>query len=182
MEMGKMEIGKRKSVETDNRKWFAAMTSFGQEVVIRDRLVSKGIDCFIPTEQRRNYRGQVREHAVISNLVFIHASQQDACLLRTRDCLPVKYLFDYARHAMLAVPDKQMEDFRRVFEAGISEGGLVDKALALGEKVRVTRGALKGVEGNVLEFQGKLYVVVGIYGCVWARARVPRAYLEKVGK
>ena len=164
----------------ETQYWFAARTSYGQEVGVRDRLVSKGVEHFIPTERRRNYRGQMREHAVINNLVFIRATKQEACQLRTAYGLPVNYLFDYASHAMLTVPDKQMEDFRRVFEASISEGGLVDQPLALGELVRVTRGALKGVEGHVIELQGKLYVVVALCGCVFARARVPRAYLEKV--
>ena len=162
------------------RNWYAARTSYGQELGIRDRLARGGMEYFIPTEKRKNYRGHMKEHALIHNLVFIRATKQEACLLKTRDGLPVRYLFDYASHSMLTVPDKQMEDFRRVLEESISEGGLVDQPLQLGERVRVTRGALKGVEGNVLELQGRLYVVVGLCGCIFARARVPRAYLERV--
>jgi transcription antitermination factor NusG len=73
-----------------------------------------------------------------------------------------------------------MEDFRRVMEASVEEGGLIDKPLAVGERVRVIEGVLKGVEGNVLEIQGRFYVVVGLLNCLFARARVPRAWLEKV--
>jgi hypothetical protein len=79
------------------------------------------------------------------------------------------------------VPDKQMDDFRRVMDCSIEEGGLVDQPLSLGERVRVTKGALRGVEGHVLELLGRTYVVVGLLGCIWAKAKVPRAYLEKVG-
>jgi len=165
-------------VETKN--WYAARTTYGREVGVRDRLASKGVEHFIPTERRRNYRGQMREHAIINNLVFIRATKQEACQLRTVYGLPLNYLFDYASHSMMTVPDKQMDDFRRVLEAGIEEGGLVDQPLALGERVRVVKGALKGVEGCVLELQGKLYVVVALCACVFARARVPRAYLERV--
>jgi len=56
----------------------------------------------------------------------------------------------------------------------------VDQPLSVGERVRVTRGALKGVEGRVLELQGRTYVVVGLINCLYARARVPRAWLEKI--
>ena len=83
----------------ETQYWFAARTSYGQEVGVRDRLVSKGVEHFIPTERRRNYRGQMREHAVINNLVFIRATKQEACQLRTAYGLPVNYLFDYASHA-----------------------------------------------------------------------------------
>jgi len=78
------------------------------------------------------------------------------------------------------VRDKEMEDFRRVFDLSLEEGGLVDQPLSVGERVRVTRGALKGVEGRVLELQGRTYVVVGLINCLYARARVPRAWLEKI--
>ena len=81
---------------------------------------------------------------------------------------------------MMVVPDKQMEDFRRVFDLSIVEGGLIDQPLELGEKVRVTKGTLKGVEGFVEELLGRTYVVVSLIGCLWARARVPRAWLERI--
>jgi len=89
-------------------------------------------------------------------------------------------MFDCATHKMMVVPDKQMEDFMRVLDFSLEEGGLMDAPLTVGEKVRVTRGVLRGVEGYVLEIQGKTYVVVGLLNCVFARARVPRAWLEKI--
>ena len=164
---------------TERENWYAARTSYGREVGIKRRLETLGVEHFIPTERRKDYRGHMKEHPLINNMVFIRATKQKACSLKTEDYLPVNYLFDYAAHAMLTVPDKQMDDFRRVFEAGIREGGLIDTPLSLGEKVRITKGPLKGVEGNVLELQGRLYVVVGLCGCIFARARVPRAYLVK---
>lgn len=162
-----------------NTVWYAARTRYGQEIGIRNRLASMGVEYFIPTEKRRNYRGQLREHPVINNLVFIKADKQTACALKTEKGLPVNYLFDYVNHSLLTIPEKQMEDFRKVLEAGLEEGGLVSEPLALGERVRITQGALKGVEGHVLELQGKLYVVVGLAGMVFAKARVPRAWLER---
>ena len=160
-------------------QWYVARTRSGQELGVRDRLRSSGVEHYIPTERRRNYRGKEKEHPVISCMVFIRATREEACALRTEEFLPVNYVFDYVTHTMLTVPDKQMEDFRRVLEASLSEGGLVDRPLELGDRVRVTRGALKGVEGNVLELQGRLYVVVGLCGMVYARAKIPRAWLEK---
>ena len=81
---------------------------------------------------------------------------------------------------MLVVTDKAMDDFQRVFACSIDEGGLMGQPLKVGELVRVTEGPLKGVEGYVLELRGKVFVVVGLLGMIWARAQVPRAWLEKV--
>ena len=159
--------------------WYAARTRSGQELGVRERLRSSGVEYFIPTEKRRDYRGKEREHPVISCMVFIRATKEEACSLKTEEFLPVNYVFDYVRHTMLTVPDKQMEDFRRVLEASLTEGGLVDRPLEPGERVRVTKGPLKGVEGSVLELMGKTYVVVDLCGMVYARAKIPRAWLEK---
>ena len=162
--------------------WYAARTRYGQEIGIRDRLVSLGIEHFIPTGKRRNYRGKMREYPLINNLVFVRATKRQACDLKVYDGLPVNWIFDYVNRTMLSVPDKQMDDFRKVVEASVEEGGLVDRPLSLGERVRVTTGPLKGVEGFVLELQGAYYVVVSLCGLVYARSRIPRAWLEKVNE
>lgn len=159
--------------------WFAARTRYGQELKIKQRLEEDGVEHFIPTRESQNYRHQKREKPVINNLVFLRATQEEAVALKTEKGLPFQYLFDYANHTMLVVPDKQMEDFQRVFDASIEEGGLVNRPIAVGEKVKVVRGPLKGVEGNILETQGAYYVVVSLCGCVSVRAKVPVAYLEK---
>ena len=92
----------------------------------------------------------------------------------------MRYLIDPATKTLLVVPDKQMEDFQRVLNLSTEEGGLMDRPLALGDRVRVIKGVLSGVEGHVLEFRGRTYVVVELLGCWFARADVPRAWLEKV--
>jgi transcription antitermination factor NusG len=86
---------------------------------------------------------------------------------------------DCATRSMLVVPDKQMDDFRRVFEiASVEEGGLLTENFSPGDPVQVTEGPLRGVEGNIVEDVGKIYVVVGLAGSVFARAMVPKAWLK----
>ena len=175
-----MALEARTYKDTTIPHWYAARTRFGQEVGVKERLQKLDVECYIPTEKKKNYRGHMKDHPVIPCMVFIKATRAKACALKTEEYLPVNYIFDYVSHTMLTVPDKQMEDFRRVLESSLEEGGLMDQPLALGDRVRVTKGALKDVEGNVLELMGKIYVVVGICGLVYAKAKIPRAWLEKV--
>ena len=158
--------------------WFAARTRYGQEVSIRDRLQKK----FIPTEKRRNSHGRVVEKPLVNNLVFLRTSRRAALDLANKEYLPVHYMIDCVSHTLLTVPDRAMEDFMRVFDYSTDHGGLMDRPLELGEGVRVTRGPLKGVEGYVLEVRGRTFVVVELIGCLWAKAKVPRAWLEPTGK
>lgn len=162
--------------------WYVARTRHGAELGVRDRLQALGVENFVPTRRRSASRGrgvQVEE-PLLTCLVFLKASKADALDLIHYRGLKADYLQDCATHQMMVVRDKEMEDFRRVLDLSVEEGGLLDQPLSIGERVRVVRGVLSGVEGRVLELQGRTYVVVGLMNCLFARARVPRAWLEKI--
>lgn len=161
--------------------WYAARTRAGQEIGIRSRLDSLGVENFIPSFYRQNYRGKPKEHPCINNLVFIRTTKTRACELKTSDGLPYSYVTDFTRHSMLVIPDKQMDDFIRVLTAPSPERTLMDQPVSHGEKVRVSRGPLKGVEGYVMQMEGSCYVVVEICGTIFAKAKVSSAWLERVG-
>ncbi len=151
--------------------WYAARTRFGAELAVGERIGRLGVESFVPAERRR---------ALIPCMVFVRATKERACELANVDGVPVKYLIDPARRSLMVVPDKQMEDFRRVLDLSTEEGGLLDRPLALGARVRVIKGVLSGVEGRVLELRGRTYVVVELFGSWFAKASVPRAWLEAI--
>ena len=161
--------------------WFVAKTRHGAELGVRNRLTQLGVENFVPTRIRRASRGsRVVEEPLLTSFVFLRATKIEALNLIHSYGVKAALVNDCATHQLMFVADKCMEDFRRVLEASIEEGGLMDKPLSVGEKVRVTQGVLRGVEGYVLELQGRRYVVVGLLNCLFARARVPRAWLEKI--
>ena len=163
--------------------WFAARTRCGAELGVRDKLSRLGAENWLPVEVRTRTRGhRTYEHPVLPGMIFVHATRQQACSLVNEMGLPVRYLIDPATRTLLVVPDKQLENFRRVLDLSLEEGGLMDCPLALGDPVRVIKGPLSGVEGHVLEFHGRTYVVVGLLNCWFARADVPRAWLERIDK
>ena len=106
----------------------------------------------------------------------------EALDLANTGVVPVKYVIDCATRTLLVVPDKQMEDFRRVLDLSLEEGGMMDKPLSLGDRVKVVKGPLKGVEGHVIEFNGRYYVVVSLLDSLFAKARVPRSWIERISE
>ena len=157
--------------------WYAARTRYGQELKVRDRLVREGVEHFIPTVPAEGPR---KEKAAINNLVFLKATKAEALDLANTGVIPVKYIIDCATRTLLVVPEKQMEDFRRVLDLSLDEGGLMEQPLSLGDRVKVVKGPLKGVEGRVIECQGRYYVVVSLLDSLFARARVPKSWIEKM--
>lgn len=171
------------NVNDTTTRWFAARTRCGSELGVRDKLERLGTENWLPTERRVRTRGnRTYEHPVLPGMIFVHATRQQACSLANEMGLPVHYLIDPATRTLLVVPDKQLDDFRRVLDLSKDEGGLMDCELALGDAVRVTKGILAGVEGRILEFRGRTYVVVGLLGSWFARASVPRAWLERIDR
>lgn len=162
-------------------RWFAAHTRCGSEFSVAGRLEKLGVESFLPTVRHSRTRGHAfYERALIPGLVFLRATKERACELANREAVPVKYLIDPATRTLMVVPDKQMDDFRRVLDLSKDEGGLMDRPLELGDRVRVVKGVLSGVEGYVLEFKGRTYVVVRLLDSWFAKASVPRAWLERI--
>ena len=160
------------AVRISEPRWYAARTRYGQELKVRDRLAREGVEHFIPV--------RADGRPVVTNLVFLKATKAEALDLANTGVVPVKYVIDCATRTLLVVPEKQMEDFRRVLDLSLEEGGLMDQPLSLGDRVKVVKGPLKGVEGRVIEFQGRYYVVVSLLDSLFARARVPKSWLEKI--
>ena len=168
----------KNEMNPNNEQWFAARVHFGQEIKIKKTLESLGIESFIPTEDRRDYRGQIRQHPLIPALVFIRSPKKQAMDLKALYHLPVNYIFDATAHKVLTVPDKQMEDFQRVFDLSKEHGGLTGTTVERGQKVIVVKGPLRGVEGTVVSLKGKYYVSVSLLGFFSASAEIPISYLQ----
>lgn len=167
---------------SDRPCWFAARTRCGAELGVRDRLDRLGTEHFLPVELLRRTRSRTTyEHPLIPGLIFLRTTKKQACALTNEMSLPVRYLIDPATHSLLVVPDKQLDDFRRVLDLSVGEECLMDQTLALGDFVQVVKGPLRGVEGRVLEFHGAVYVVVELLGW-YARASVPRSWLVKIDR
>ena len=166
------------TVGDSGRSWYVARTRHGAELGVRDRLAALGTEHFVPTVRSRGWRGRTVEKPVVNCLVFLRATQAEALELIHVRGVRADYLFDCATRRLMIVPDKEMEDFRRVLDLSTDAGGLVDRPLKQGERVRVAKGPLQGVEGRVVIQQGRNYVVVSLLDTLFARASVPRAWIE----
>lgn len=144
---------------TEQQKyWFAARTRDKQEFTVRkslDRLKSEEhleLDYYLPTRfviSQLKYRRKRSEVPVIRNLVFVHSTKQTACDISNIYNVPLFYMKDLATHSMLVVPDKQMEDFMFVMDLNPDGVSLDSEILTVGHKVKVIKGELSGIEGEV---------------------------------
>lgn len=163
--------------------WFAARTANCRELKAREILIKYNIEHFIPTRKTLTVRGgrkKMVEKSLVGNLVFLRATKEVACSLVNYNGLPVHFIPDRCgKSSMLVVPDKQMEDFRRVFEYSVPDNDTFQEFVS-GDRVVVVEGDLAGVVGEVFEDSDGTYVVVTLSGLLQARAKVPGAFLDKI--
>ena len=130
---------------------------------------------------------------VLVNYIFVHTSLKDL-----KEIKADKVRYDNLRFVMNAsrdasfnpileiahVPDKQMEDFMQVIDSGNEHILLLENlgfACKPGERVRITDGAFKGVEGTLKSIKKHLCVVIPIKNVMAvAITGVPRKFLEKI--
>ena len=168
----------------DTPRWFAARAGNCQEIKAKEKLKKFGLEHFVPTAvtlvERRGRKVRV-EKSLIGNLVFLRATKEEACALVNYRGLPLHFIPDRCGgNSMLEVPERQMEDFRRVFDYSLAEGSDPTVLFAAGDRVRITKGDLKGVEGQVLETEDGTYVAVSLLGLLQARAKIPTSFLQKL--
>ncbi len=74
----------------------------------------------------------------------------------------------------MEVPDKQMDAFIRVLTEYPDAPVGTDFPIVKGTRVRVVRGPLKGIEGEVEETPGRAQLIVGIQSVICARITIGR--------
>lgn len=163
-------------------QWFAARTRKGQELAIREALNKLEVENFLPTKietRQLKYRKKRVETPLIRNLIFIHATKQQACDIPNLHGIQLFYIISLETRKMLVVPDKQMRDF--IFLTNLAPDGLTiseEQKFTVGIKVQIMKGNLAGIEGTLTTIENNTYVTLSLKGILSATVKVPKSYLK----
>ena len=140
--------------------WFVVITRWGQWKKIPERLQELGVGCYIPPSYH--------------TLIFLHTSKPRALSIVNAGEVKGHFLIDHNTHTLLEVPDDQMEAFIRVTTEHPESVISADIPIEKGARVRVVRGSLKGVEGEVIESPSGATLVVRILSLLTAKVTIRR--------
>ena len=178
--------GEIKGYMVDNKKinWYVAHTRVNQELWIKKKLDELGIENFLPQEE------QVRETPLgrklirvllIHGLIFIHTDKVTSFSLINECSLNIVYLKDLEGRRSLIVPDKQMEDFMFLLDFSPAGIEILNKDLKRGDRVRVIKGPLQGLVGELVRLRGHKRVVIRLDGVASiATSYIPGSFLERI--
>jgi transcription antitermination factor NusG len=146
-------------------RWYALYTRSRAEKKVYEQLKSLGINTYLPLRRElRQWSDRKKwvEVPVISSYIFVNITPS-----QYRDVFNAHGVVAYVSHKGKAVPipDHEIEAMRRTVENKLAFSVESD-TLRKGEKVTITSGPLKGIEGEVEEIKGrkKLYLRISHIG------------------
>ncbi len=171
-------------VEEKKLHWYVAYTRVNQELLIKKKLDELGIENFLPREE------QVRDTPLgrktiqvllIHGMIFIRTDKTTSFSLINEYSLNIVYLKDMEGRHSLIVPDKQMEDFMFLLDFSPDGIEILNKDLKRGDRVRVIKGPLQGLTGELVRLRGHKRVVIRLEGVASiATSYIPGSFLEKI--
>jgi transcription antitermination factor NusG len=164
--------------------WYAARVKYRTEKKIKTFLDDAKIECYIPFHDvmhEINGKRFKREKPVIPCVVFVRTQYQKALSLPIDCGFGMTYIKNTDTQKLQTIPDKQMKDFMFVLDLSDSTIRLENSKLRRGDRVRVIKGELTGVEGELVRIRGHKRVVIRLEGLFsLVTAYIPCGYLEKI--
>ena len=162
-----------------DKKWFAIYTKPRWEKKVAARLDEKGIENYLPlikTLKIWSDRKKWVQEPLFKSYLFVHVDKHGYFpALQTPGA--VKYVS--FENKAVSIPSIQIEAVKTFIESG--EDLLSDiPDLRTGDRVYVTRGSLKGLEGTLVEHQQKHRVRIMIDGIQQSLyLNIPLSYLDR---
>ena len=143
------------SVTTDREahpvRWVAALVQMCTEKKVGDRLKKLGIENYVPTQTEIHQwsdRKKKVERVVIPMVVFVRVDEATERTLRMQSFIR-KILTYPGQKATAVIPDDQIDRLKFMLKQADSPVELMPENLRVGDRVRIVRGALKGLEGEL---------------------------------
>jgi transcription antitermination factor NusG len=146
----------------DGASWYAVSTKSRQEKTAASVLEYMAIASFLPLlhqERRWSDRKQMVNMPLFPGYVFVRIEGSSELQLRV---LKVPGIVDFVRNRTgpLSIPEKEIEDVQAVLSHGV--GCSPHPFLKAGDRMRVVRGALAGVEGTLIRCGSQSKLVISV--------------------
>jgi len=164
--------------------WRAMYVSSRQEKKVAELLQKKGIESYVPlvkTMRQWSDRKKLVEFPLLNGYVFAHLN-----LLEQERAIQTKGVVNYVRieGKIATVRDKEIEQLKQLVELGYQiEASGIQRNYKEGDKVKINSGALKNLEGYVLENKEGRYIEVVLESIGQAiRVKLPEELLIPIKK
>lgn len=169
---------------TASRQWLVAYVQSCLEKKTAQRLAAMGIECYLPVQSEIRQWSDRRKRVdrlVIPMMIFVHVTPQERPLPLSLQAVS-RYMVLRGESTPAVIPDEQMDRFRFMLDYSPEAVEMCSAPLAPGDAVKIIKGPLAGLEGELITVNGKSKVAVRLdmLGC--AHVDVPIGFVEKKGE
>ena len=167
--------------EAHPKRWIAALVQMCTEKRVGERLNKLKVENYVPTQTEIHQwsdRKKKVERIVIPMIVFIHTDEMTERRLRMQTF--IRKILSYPGQWKAAViPDNQIQRLKFMLKHAESQVELMEQNLQVGETVRVARGPLKGLEGEIYQIRsGKAMIAIRIDSLGYACVNIDKSDIE----
>lgn len=170
------------SINHPQRQWLVAYVQSCLEKKTALRLAAMGIECYLPLQSEIHQWSDRRkriDRLVIPMMIFVYVAPHERPLPLTLQAVH-RYMVLRGESTPAIIPDVQMERFRFMLDYSPAAVEMCTSPLAPGDAVKVIKGPLAGLEGELVMVGGKSKVAVRLdmLGC--AHVDMPVGFVEKI--
>ena len=165
-----------------SKRWYVALVRMHHEKKVSERLDKMGIENFIPVQQELHQwsdRRKMVDTVLLPMMVFVHVNPKERLEVLSFSTVS-RYMVMRGESTPAVIPDEQMARFRFMLDYSDEAVCMNDSPLARGEKVRVIKGPLSGLVGELVTVgsKSKIAVRLNMLGC--ACVDMPNGYVEPI--
>ena len=163
-----------------SKRWYVALVRMHHEKKVAERLNKMGIENFVPVQQELHQwsdRRKMVESVLLPMMIFVHVDPKERKEVLSFSTVS-RYMVLRGEGKPAVIPDDQMARFRFMLDYSEEAICMNYSPLARGKKVRVIKGPLTGLVGELVALDGKSKIAVRLdmLGC--ACVDMPIGYVE----
>ena len=163
-----------------SKRWYVALVRMHHEKKVAERLNKMGIENFVPVQQELHQwsdRRKMVESVLLPMMIFVHVDPKERKEVLSFSTVS-RYMVLRGESSPAVIPDEQMARLRFMLDYSEEAVSMSTTLLARGEKVRVIKGPLTGLVGELVNVDGKSKIAVrlNLLGC--ACVDMPIGYVE----
>ena len=164
------------------KRWLVALVRVSHEKKTSERLSKMGIENFLPVQQEVHQwsdRRKVVERVLLPMMIFVHVDLYEQKEVLTLGSIS-RYMVLRGESTPALIPDSQMERFRFMLDYSEQAVEMCSEHLQPGEQVKVIKGPLTGLTGELMTMDGKSKLAVRINMLGAAQVEVPVGFVERL--
>lgn len=163
--------------------WYALYVRMHHEKKTAETLDKMGVVNYLPIQEvvrQWSDRKKKLKVVVIPMMIFVRTDEHGRLELLRNIPAITGCLFDRCTKKTAIIPDQEMDKFKFMLDFSDRTVEFTDLPFAAGDKIRVIKGPLSGLEGEMLYKEGKTQIVVRIDQLGAASVEIPTGYVEKI--